>query len=416
MIPTVNAKTETNVKLPFSFIFYSLAAFIVSQILLLANSDLIVQGIFRVPVIWAAAHLLLLGWAVMVTMGAMYQLIPVVFLTPIWNERFGFVQFAVTAAGITSFAAALALYPAAIVWTGTLTLIGILMFLFQMVMTIKSQPKWDILHLFIATALAFLFAAIGMGIMLAVNLQSGVGWVNHEALLKTHILFGINGWFTLLIFGFSYKMVPMFSLSHGFTMKWSKYVYSFYMAGLAVLTASYFLSSKSLMQAGAVLLLAGFSFFLYHIKEIIGKRIKKKLDKPFMFSLAAAVFGWLVHAAGTIAVFTPDVTPVMYAILIYLYIMGWIIFSILGYLYKIVPFLWWTHRYSGEMGKAGVPALKDLINEKAGVIIFIALAIALAGISGSILFTQKLSFLVFQTLFGAAVLAYSGTVASIVKK
>lgn len=30
------------------------------------------------------------------------------------------------------------------------------------------------------------------------------------------------------------------------------------------------------------------------------------------------------------------------------YIMLWIAFSIIGYLYKIVPFLWWTHKYSIE--------------------------------------------------------------------
>lgn len=30
------------------------------------------------------------------------------------------------------------------------------------------------------------------------------------------------GWFSLLIFGFSYKLIPMFSLSHEFSMKWVK--------------------------------------------------------------------------------------------------------------------------------------------------------------------------------------------------
>ncbi|KPC97775.1 hypothetical protein LR69_03976 [Geobacillus sp. BCO2] len=47
----------------------------------------------------------------MTAMGAMYQLVPVAFLTPIWSERLGFWQFAVTAVGIVAFAVSLAAAP-----------------------------------------------------------------------------------------------------------------------------------------------------------------------------------------------------------------------------------------------------------------------------------------------------------------
>jgi hypothetical protein len=39
----------------------------------------------------------------MVAMGSIYQLVPVAFLTKIWNEKFGFIQFFVTALGIAAF-------------------------------------------------------------------------------------------------------------------------------------------------------------------------------------------------------------------------------------------------------------------------------------------------------------------------
>ncbi len=109
---------ETNIKLPFLFIFYSLAAMIASQILLLMNADTISSGIFRVPGIWSAAHLFILGWALMMAMGAMYQLVPVAFLTPVWSEKLGFFQFAVTAIGITWFALALYIAPYSALFPG----------------------------------------------------------------------------------------------------------------------------------------------------------------------------------------------------------------------------------------------------------------------------------------------------------
>lgn len=52
--------SETNIKLPFSFIIFSLVALVISQILVLVNGQMLVNGSFRIPAIWSAAHLLTL--------------------------------------------------------------------------------------------------------------------------------------------------------------------------------------------------------------------------------------------------------------------------------------------------------------------------------------------------------------------
>ena len=74
--------------------------------------------------------------------------------------------------------------------------------------------------------------------------------------------------------------------------------------------------------------------------------------------------------------------------IIFLYIVGWIIFSILGYLYKIVPFLWWTHKYSDRIGKEKVPTMGEMINEKAFSIGGITYQIGLIILVFSITFDQ----------------------------
>ncbi|MNI89130.1 hypothetical protein D3C73_1464950 [compost metagenome] len=38
--------------------------------------------------------------------------------------------------------------------------------------------------------------------------------------------------------------------------------------------------------------------------------------------------------------------------------------TILGYLSKIVPFLWWTHKYGPQAGKPDIPVMSDMIDEK----------------------------------------------------
>ncbi|WP_312472908.1 hypothetical protein [Neobacillus sp.] len=361
MLPQ-NMGSETNIKLPFSFVFFSLIALVLSQILLLLKGHLMVDGSFRIPAIWSSAHLLVLGWALMAAMGAMYQLVPVAFLTNIWNEKFGFFQFLITAAGIATFSGMLYWSPQRALIPGILTLLGILMFLFQMFMTLKRQAKPTILTAFVGSALVCLFITIFMGITLIYCLKTGIGIEYYQVIFKTHLLFGLTGWFTLLIFGFSYKMVPMFSLSHGFPMVHARYVYGMYVSGLIITMISFSTNNHVLLKMGFFLLLAGFSVFSWHIKIVIKKRLKKKLDKPFTFALVAIGFGNAIHFAAFILLWTSSISTLA-ATLIYSYILLWIVLSIVSYLYKIVPFLWWTYKYSKKIGKSKVPSLKEMMNE-----------------------------------------------------
>ncbi|WP_458415321.1 hypothetical protein ACNQFZ_05455 [Schinkia sp. CFF1] len=409
------AKTETNVKLPFSFIIYSLLAFSASQIILIFSGDFITTGAFRIPPLWMVAHLLVLGWALMGAMGAMYQLVPVAFLTPIWNETFGFIQFVITAIGITSFALSFVFNPKLTMVTGLITLIGVLLFLFQMAMTMKKQAEKNILTAFVGTALVSLLLTILFGILLAASVSGHLQLTNHVALLKTHILLGVAGWFTLLIFGFSYKMVPMFSLAHGFSMKLSKPIYFIYVAGLLSTIVSFWVNQAIFFQLGMLLLFVAFTLFLLHIKQIIKKRLKKNLDKPFIFSLIAVVIGWVLHLVAMISSFISN-SPHLFGVIIYLYILGWIVFSIMGYMYKIVPFLWWTYKYSKQMGAPNVPTLKQLMNEKLGQVLFILCLVCYVGYIVSFSFQLTGLYTITQLLFAMLIVVFSTTVVNILRK
>lgn len=406
---------ETNIKLPFSFIAFSMLALILSQVLLLLNGDLLVTGTFRLPAIWSAAHLFVLGWALMVAMGAMYQLVPVAFLTPIWNEKFGFVQFFITASGIVLFAAALYIRPQDALIPGIVTLTGILLFLVQMFMTLKRQAKPNILTLFVGSALLSLLATITLGIMLVLSMKTGFASDYYQVIFKSHILLGTAGWFSLLIFGFSYKMVPMFSLAHGYTMKPAVYVFLVYFSGMTSLISSFFLDSRILEMLGTFLLFAGFVIFSWHVKKIIDKRVKKKLDRPFMFALFAIGCGAVIHLAA-VASSASSMLPKMSGPIIFLYLIAWIAFSIIGYLYKIVPFLWWTHKYSKEIGKQKVPSLKDMLDEKMALPLFLMLIVGAVSLTAS--FAARLLFLFYigQGLILVAAILFSFTIAKVVIK
>ena len=414
MIPQT-AGMETNIKLPFSFIFISLISLVASQIILVMNSEIISNGIFRTPGIWSAAHLFVLGWALMVAMGAMYQLVPVAFLTPIWSEKFGFIQFGITASGIIWFALALYLAPHGALIPGLFTLLGILMFIFQMGMTLKKQAKPNILTLFVGTALLCLFLTIFLGTFMIIIMKFGFGVDGYLILFKSHLLLGVAGWFTLLIFGFSYKMVPMFSLAHGYQMRMAYFVYASYVIGLMVAIVGFISNHWIVSATGFFLLFLGFLLFSRHMFIIVKKRVKKKLDRPFQFSLLAIACGLVLH-------FIVLVLSIFHSLerfagpLVFLYLLTWIGFSLFGYLYKIVPFLWWTYKYSNEIGKKTVPSLKDMMNQGITVPLFLLFLGGTFIIILGLGFHNPTVYLIGQSLVCLAVIIYSGIVFSVITK
>lgn len=414
MLPQ-NMGSETNIKLPFSFILFSLIALVLSQILLLVNGQLIASGTFRIPVIWSSAHLLVLGWSLMAAMGSMYQLVPVAFLTKIWNETFGFIQFFVTAVGIVSFSGMLYWSPQNAMLPGILMLLGILMFLFQMFMTLKTQAKPTILTAFVGSALVCLFITISLGITLIYCLKTGFAGEYYQSIFKAHLLLGITGWFTLLIFGFSYKMVPMFSLSHGFPMVQAKYVFTFYISGLVLSLISFFTNNSLLLKIGFFLLLVGFTIFSWHISLIIKKRLKKTLDKPFTFALVAIGLGNLIHLAAFIMLWNHRFTNLIGA-LVYAYLLLWIVLSIVSYLYKIVPFLWWTFKYSKEIGKNKVPSLKEMMNEKIVIPLFSIFIAAILSVFCALTFHITVLFNIGQTILSIIFIIIAFSILHVLKK
>ncbi|KON87287.1 membrane protein [Sporosarcina globispora] len=413
MLP--KTKNETNIKLPFSFILFSMLCLIGSMALILFQGDFIINSQFRVPAIWSAAHLFILGWALMTAMGAMYQLVPVAFLTPIWNERFGFIQFTVTAFGILYFAHSLFHKPESAMLPGLITLAGILMFLLQMIMTLRQQAKPNVLTLFVGTALACLFTAILLGIIMVLSMKTGFVSGYYQAVFKSHILLGTAGWFTLLIFGFSYKMVPMFSLSHGYSMKPAKYVFMVYAAGLAAAITSFFSGENLLLTIALMIQAGGFALFTWHMLQILQKRVKKKLDYSFRFAILAIPAGLAIHLAAFISsAFGSFKSNVGY--LVFAYLMLWVALSILGYLFKIVPFLWWTWKYSREIGKRSVPSLKDMMNDKVSIPVLSAFILGILSITFSIALKQLSLFLSGQILTLGASLVFCYLIISVLKK
>src|SRR5699024_10510969 len=118
----------------------------------------------------------------------------------------------------------------------------ILLFIVQTLLTILQQQTRMIMTAFVLAALICFFLTVAAGFWLMWNIAFA-SITDHSTVLYSHIVVGVAGWFTLLIFGFSYKLVPMFSLSHSHSMKWAKPTFFTYIVGLFVMLGAFWTGS-----------------------------------------------------------------------------------------------------------------------------------------------------------------------------
>lgn len=422
MMPTALTSKAPGVKLPFSFILTGILSFVLAQVLLLIYGNDLLSGHFRTPAMWAVAHLLLIGWASMVSMGAMYQLVPVAFQVRIRSEGLGYVQFIIMVIALLGFTITFFIFsPAGLVLFGSLLVAGFLIFLGNMLLSLRAVTSWNMMTVMVFASLLSLTLTIILGLILVGQLTVG-GFIGqyHLALLYTHITLGLISWFSLLIFGFSYKMVPMFTLAHGYAMDISLPVFFTFVAGIFIMISSYFFSSSPLMLIGAVLLSLGFILFAYHVWLIWKKRMKRHPDLGFKYALSAIAGGvgasvLLVIVIGISVSSSRSVSSELVA-LSYLFLMGWISLSILGYLFKIIPFLWWTYKYSNQIGKVNVPTLKEMMDERLGALFFPAFILATLLVTISLWLKSATLFYTGQGLHVLSALLYAWITFSVFKK
>ena len=140
-MPGPNMKSDTNIKLPLSFIVFALLAFSVSQIILFFNSTELLNwnvsdseslDVCPLPLIRICGHDSN-GCDVSIDSGCLFNID--------LESKTWFTQFFITAIGLTSFAILLGFRTNIAVYGGALVVIGILIFIFQMFKTMLTLEK-----------------------------------------------------------------------------------------------------------------------------------------------------------------------------------------------------------------------------------------------------------------------------------
>lgn len=331
-------------------------------------------------------HLVTIGWLGLLFCGALLQFVPVLVAAPARLPVVAGPALALIVCGLASLLAGflglggrIGVDPFALPVGAVLLILGFGGLIASFAATILSVSAIDLSGRLVLTGLAALALTITLGAAMAFSF-AGISMPPIENLVaegkQFHAALGGLGWMTVAAIGVSYRLFSMFMLAPEGGRASSHWVLRLVLAslallaGAAIMTATVIGGVPVLLAAALLTTSVAIGIYLFDIAAIYRARRRKQLELNSIAGLAAA--GFLPVALLMLAFSLVSGNAAFYsAVAYYLLGLGWLSGLGLAQLYKIVPFLTWMENYGPVMGRAPVPRVQDLVDEKHGGQLFV---------------------------------------------
>lgn len=317
------------------------------------------------PHVLALVHTATLGWLTMTILGASLQLVPVILVSPLRGARLWPTLYPVYFVGVLLLITGFWTTQTTLLITGgALVVLAVGHYAAIMLTTLARAANHPLSARYLAASVCYLCAVVTLGLTAALNFQFGFLDAAADRLLLAHITLGVLGWLTCTLIGVSYTLVRMFALVHGHSDALGRRIFLLLNVGILGLAAGFALQWAPLQVIAGLCLVAAVELFAWDYVRMLRVRKRKVFDDTQRHGIAA--FGYLavVVPAGIVATFSGAHEPALVALGLAA-LVGWLGQSIIGYLYKIVPFLVWQSRYGPLVGHQPVPLMRDLVHQRA---------------------------------------------------
>lgn len=405
--------------LPLRYMVAGMAAFLLLHGLLAWQGDTILGGLTTAPLTLAAVHLAAVGWGTLVLMGALYQLVPVLLNADLHSHALGRAGFwpAVGGAGMLV-GGFWAWQPALVAAGGILVAVAALLLAYNLLRSIPPAARLALHGRGLLGAVAFFLLTVAWGLGLAGHLL----WGYLDAMprqVAVHATLGLLGWFSLAIMSAGYRLIPMFTLAHGYSQARQPLTLLALAAGAAMTAALAALGAGPVaVSLPALAVVAAFALFALDMKEILRARRRRRLELVTRFALASLTAG----ALGATLVWVQSATlaprwlsgPAGLTATVYLALAGWVSLMMVGQLFKIVPFLIWLDRYSERAGRERVPLVSELFSPLLGELALWGLVTGTFGTALAVLSGQPGLARATEAVAFLGALAFGGAMAQVI--
>ncbi len=369
---------------------WTMSYFAAACLMLVAGQGLMVAGYgypavdIAAPQTLALVHVVAIGWLSLLMAGALLQFVPVLVARPIVGGRFAAPALLLLLGGLgclvggfVALSGAVELPLALLPLGGGLLLAGFGLFAAVLAATLISARPLSLPARFVATGLAALITAALIGSAFSAVLSAAAEGPALDRLLADgvglHATLGLGGWLSVTAVGVSYRLFSMFLLAPEAERRTSRAAW--WGASLAVslvaAAAALVLSGRSgaalAFTAALLLALAAAGLYGADVLHIYRGRKRKQAELNIRASFAAlAVLALSVLLLNVPALRGGEMT----AAVVYLFVFGWLSGLGLAQLYKIVAFLTWLEAYGPVLGRAPVPRVQDLVDDRHAHILF----------------------------------------------
>jgi len=356
------------------FIFGSLSFLILTVLIMLTGSGLL--GVYFAGKLLAITHLAVLGWSTMIVLGALYQLVPVVFGQGLYSEKLAHITFWLFGLSIILLVYAFwtSSYTTELLYAASLMFISLSFFGFNILLSQRKGIQ-NIQAKYVTAAIIWLLLTALLGLLIALNFSFHYFSEVHLHYLKIHAHLGLVGWFLSLIIGISSTLIPMFFISHQLDQNNLKYSFYLTNGGLGLLALDWLiLQGTFLIPLYWMIISGGILFYLNFVREAYVKRLRKEIDTGMKYTVLAVLSMLLPMVISILIYFKLGIENSFHMRAVTLYgfsiIFGLITPLILGQTYKTLPFIIWLHKYKPYVGKFKTPLPKDLYSEAIGTVQF----------------------------------------------
>lgn len=380
------AEAAPSFRLPGEHFAAALAFLVLGALGLVWAGPAAAGGGYASPRVAAVVHLFTLGWITTSIMGALYQLLPVALGAPVRSETLGHVAFLLYVPGVAALVAGLALGISGLAPAGAgLAALGLAVFLANLAATLLRAERGRFTRWTVAAAGLFLAATVTLGVLLAVNLRSGLLGGGRFLVLGLHVHVAAGGWVLLVVIGVADRLMPMFLLSHGAPEWPGRAAAALVAGGAAVLASVGHLLPVSAVPVGGGLLAAGTAAFL--VQSALHYRASRKPELDPGMRLAAVGLGFLALALllGPPAMLRAPAAPRMAAGYGASLVVGGLGLFVAGHYYRILPFLVWFHRFGPVAADRDVPRVSELFDHRWAAAATLLLGAGAAGLVGALL-------------------------------
>lgn len=356
--PARAAVSPPSATLPLAYLVVAAMAFVLAALSLPAlGAEL--TGHYYHPRLLALVHVVALGWITLAIMGASYQLIPVAIERPLWSERLARWQLAALVAGLVGMVSHFWVGRwAGLAWAAALVGAGAVAHVVNVALTLRTVARWTFTARSLALGLAGFTLTVGFGITLALAHGRDVFPGGVLSAVQAHFHVALLGWIAPMILGVAARVYPMFMLAPEQGGRGARIQLWGLGLGVPTLAAGLLLGRVALLVPGAAAVAAALAVHATWVIHFARRGRRPAFDGGLRFALTGTACLVPGTALGLLLALGGGPRVAMaYAIVA---LGGWVSFTIVGMMLKIVPFLVWYRVYAPRAGREPVPMLAQL--------------------------------------------------------